>query len=281
MSPWDQLQNSQKRRRAQKKRLAAAVLGGLSLATLAAFLLIPRLFSTPPTPDLSEIVAPEQDQVNAVPENLPKSHDERQSNPAERASTSASFSFGVSETVAGSDADHAARLARLEENLRNQTVANFQKTAVRARGPLQLTYTVSGSGQAHAFTPGQATFGDTDIVGAAGEWVVRPWWKPGWVPNSADCGEVGAAAIAGHVSWAGRPGPFHDLGAMTAGDEIKCQASSGRWYTYTVTEVVRIDYSNTDYYQQPLSATGRELTLFSCTPEISGIVVVRASIGGS
>lgn len=278
MSPWDQFHHQQKQRLAHRKRLVTVLLSTVGVTAAAALFFILRPDSSAEQPDLTALVAQEQ---ASAPEGKANDHAAASSgvDRSPRSPNSAgSAPFSLSSNAADDDA--AARLSRLEENLLEREVAMFQKSAVRPRGPRQISYTVSGSGQSHAFTPGQATFGDTDIVGAAGEWVVRPWWKPGWVPNSADCGEVGTAAVAGHVSWAGRPGPFHDLGAMSTGDEITCQASSGRFYTYTVTEVVRIDYSNTDYYHQSSSESGRELTLFSCTPEISGIVVVRAKIGG-
>lgn len=280
MSAWDQFDQHHQQRRAKRKRLAAGALAFLGLASLAGSLLIPRWLANPKPPELSEISASSADTAAAsrADGNLSERAEQVTAGAQTAVSPRSSFAAGA---APGSQAAVEARLDRLAENLREHEVAAFKKQAAEThRGPQTISYTVSGSGQDHYFSPGRATFGDTDIVGAAGEWVVRPWWQPGWVPNSADCGEVGTAAIAGHVSWAGRPGPFHDLGAMTAGDEIRCQSSRGRWHIYTVTEVVRIDYANTDYVQQTLKSNGRELTLFSCTPEITGIIVVRAAIGG-
>lgn len=168
-------------------------------------------------------------------------------------------------------------LVRLAANLAGQRPPSF-KNAGPAGSPGPQKLELPGDGAPSLLSVGRATLAPTEIIGAAGEWQVRPWWNPGWLPATVDCGEIGTAAIAGHVSWAGRPGPFHRLGTLTAGDQIRCQASSGLWFTYEVTEVVRIDYTETDYYWRPLEENTAELTLFSCTPEISGIVVARARL---
>ena len=142
-----------------------------------------------------------------------------------------------------------------------------------------MAFTVSGSGEAHDHAVGLATYTDTNIVGAANEWQVRPWWRLGWLPTTSDCGEVGTAAIGGHVSWLDRPGPLYDLGAMQTGDIIRCQAQNGTWYTYEVYEVVQIGYENSRYYwQPPQNQWESELSLFSCKPELTGIIVVRAKL---
>ena len=147
------------------------------------------------------------------------------------------------------------------------------------KGPLQVEFTVSANGRTHSHSVGRATSTTTDIVGAAAEWQIRPWWRPGWVHQTVDCGEVGTASIGGHVSWGSKPGPFYHLGALNEGDLIRCLSSDALWYQYRVTEVVRIDYSETEFYWQSRSDLHpKQLTLFSCTPEITGIVVVRAEL---
>ena len=147
------------------------------------------------------------------------------------------------------------------------------------RGPQRVQFIIGETGNLHDHALGTATFAETDIVGAAGEWQVRPWWQPAWVPQTVDCGNPGTVAIGGHVSWSSVPGPFHDLGAMVAGDRIRCQAQNGSWFTYEVSEVVQIGYNNTDYYWETRSNLNEhQLTLFTCKPGITGIIVVRAQL---
>ena len=147
------------------------------------------------------------------------------------------------------------------------------------RGPQRVQFIISENGSFHDHSLGEATIIKTDTVGAAGEWQVRPWWRPAWVPQTVDCGEEGTVAIGGHVSWARRPGPFHDLGAMSAGDRVRCQSQDGDWFTYEVSEVVQVGYNDTEYYWSTRSnLNSKQLTLFTCKPEITGIIVVRAQI---
>ena len=168
---------------------------------------------------------------------------------------------------------------RLSKNLADNQTPTLNHDGGDERGPQRVQFIVSENGNYHDHSLGKATFADTEIVGAAGEWQVRPWWQPAWVPQSVDCGEKGTVAIGGHVSWASRPGPFHDLGAMTAGDRIRCQSITGEWHTYEVSEVVQVGYNDTDYYWSTRSnLNDHQLTLFSCKPEITGIIVVRAQI---
>ena len=149
-------------------------------------------------------------------------------------------------------------------------------------GPQSINKKKSETGTYHDHSLGDATLAQTDQVGAAGEWNVRPWWRPGWIPQTVDCGEDGTVAIGGHVSWARRPGPFHDLGAMSAGDRIRCQSQDGDWFTYEVSEVVQVGYNDTEYYWSTRSnLNSKQLTLFTCKPEITGIIVVRAQIVSS
>lgn len=150
------------------------------------------------------------------------------------------------------------------------------------RGPQRIQFIISETGSYHDHSLGDATLAQTNTVGAAGEWQVRPWWRPAWIPQTVDCGDDGTVAIGGHVSWARRPGPFHDLGAMSAGDRIRCQSQTGDWFTYEVSEVVQVGYNDTEYYWSTRSnLNSKQLTLFTCKPEITGIIVVRAQIVSS
>jgi hypothetical protein len=142
-----------------------------------------------------------------------------------------------------------------------------------ARGPQRLHFTVTANGQEHEHRIGLAYVGAADVPGAAGQWLVQPWTRPAWLPISDDCG-AGMTIIAGHVAWQGQPGPFHDLGALTEGDEIVCQARTGRWHTYRVTRRARIEYHETQQYRQREPGGSKTLVLYSCTPEVDGILVV-------
>lgn len=118
-----------------------------------------------------------------------------------------------------------------------------------------------------------------EITGAAGEWRVAPWWQPGWIPESSDCGLPGNSVIAGHVSWYTRPGPFQYLGALKPGDVVGCANSAGIWFSYVVTEVLRVPYTDTGtYWGKPMNDQQSLLTLYTCTPEVDGIIIVRAQI---
>ncbi|MEM8856990.1 MAG: class F sortase [Chloroflexota bacterium] len=169
---------------------------------------------------------------------------------------------------------------RLKQKLTNSNEApTLSHQGGDERGPQRVQFIISETGTYHDHSLGEASIIKTDTVGAAGEWQVRPWWRPAWVPQTVDCGEEGTVAIGGHVSWARRPGPFHDLGAMTSGDRIRCQSQDGDWFTYEVSEVVQVGYNDTDYYWSTRSnLNSKQLTLFTCKPEITGIIVVRAQI---
>ena len=169
---------------------------------------------------------------------------------------------------------------RLRKNVSsNSAPPSLEHDGLERSGPQRVQFIIGENGNLHDHNLGTASFAETEIVGAAGEWQVRPWWQPGWIPQTVDCGEQGTVAIGGHVSWQSRPGPFHDLGAMTAGDRIRCQSFTGEWFTYEVSEVVQIGYNNTDYYWETISnLNDHQLTLFTCKPEITGIIVVRAQL---
>ncbi len=270
-SPWEELNAIRAREKRRKLRLISIV--GFLLFVLASLIPVVSIF----WPEalhfgFMNLTAEEPDRPARGRQTFAAGQQEAETLlTAPRSSAEAGRYFS---TQFGGD-----HLIRLENNLRQSQLPSLRSMAARAsQGPRKITYEVSGSGRAHEYALGRAAYAATRVIGAAGEWQVRPWWKPGWLPASVDCGEIGVAAIAGHVSWAGRPGPFNDLGAMAAGDEIRCQAATGSWFTYQVTEVVRIDYSETDYYWRALERGTAELSLFTCTPEITGIIVVRAHL---
>lgn len=233
----------------------------------ASFYLVTQYVSQPEVPDISGLVA-QPASIRALSQNLDPS---REPTPMPTRLPPSLLSEPIPED------------RFINRLLSNQTDSNSPDLKYQEQpqknGPSVIEINMIGKGLAQTHQIGQATATTTDIVGAAAEWTVRPWWKPGWVPQTVDCGEEGTAAIAGHVSWGSKPGPFYSLGSMTTGDRIRCLSSEGRWHLYVVSEVVRIDYDETQYYwesRQDLNPA--QLTLFTCTPEITGIIVVRAEL---
>lgn len=49
----------------------------------------------------------------------------------------------------------------------------------------------------------------------------------GWFAGAPTPGELGPAVLAGHVDWAGAPGVFYQLRAVTVGDEITIDRADG------------------------------------------------------
>ena len=63
----------------------------------------------------------------------------------------------------------------------------------------------------------------------------------GWYRHSALPGGAGAAVIAAHVDYSGKPGLFFDLRLTAVGDEIVLEGSDGKLRTYQVTSVQLYD----------------------------------------
>lgn len=271
MSTWQKIFQD----RRQRNWLIALALSALLL--VAGLLMLTR----PRTADQQE-VANRQAASNGQPVSASAAQETAAnmgaSSEAEVAEAATSASVGT-EIVLGPSRAQLMR-ARLEAHLAAQPIATFQRAApIKYSGPRRIQFTVGASGSDHNHVLGQASYAPTDVEGAAGEWLVRPWWKPGWLPGTADCGQAGTAAIGGHVSWFKRPGPFYDIGAMIAGEEIRCQAANGQWFTYIVTHAYKIEYTDTQNYWQPTQdPQDKLLTLFTCTPEITGIIVIRAQL---
>lgn len=93
---------------------------------------------------------------------------------------------------------------------------------------------------------------------------------PGHYEDSADPGELGNLAIAGHRS--GHGAPFHELDRLRAGDTIEIETADGLW-TYTVDQPPTV-IDPTDVWVidpvpgQPATAepTERRITLTTCHP---------------
>jgi hypothetical protein len=157
----------------------------------------------------------------------------------------------------------------------------FQPGAAgRPHGPRQLRFQVPVSGQSYDLPVGVAAFVYRPGRSLAGEWRVSPWLYPGWLPDSVDCGEAGTAVIGGHVSWDGEPGPFAEIAWLEPGDRIGCRAQNGAWHTYAVMGVWTTTYEDSVSWRLPpqTGEPGSILSLFTCTPEITGINFVRAGL---
>ena len=83
------------------------------------------------------------------------------------------------------------------------------------------------------------------------------------------------AMIAGHRN--SHSAPFHDLGALATGDSIVLIDSSGRPFTYTVTEMFVV---NPDAMWITEQSPGHTLTIFTCHPIGSSAqgLVMRATL---
>lgn len=149
------------------------------------------------------------------------------------------------------------------------------QTAMLAPAPQQIRYTI-GETQ-YQWPLAVARLVDADLEGVAKVWRVPNWRRPAWIPQSTDCGlSTGQTIIAGHVSWLeAKQGPFHDLGGIEEGAEIECMGANGRWVTYRVVERYITRYQDTQTYWGEVTETP-QLILYTCTPEITGIIVVRA-----
>ncbi len=275
-SSWERHNQAQQGRQKQRQRMlywGGGILSFIICLSGLIYLLWPQ---TEPI-DLAKVTADVTDIEKISPTREPASTNSTQ---IENHDSGYSSNFSMNAFFTSAADARQEKLDRLQANLNEHPVARFQYAQHSTiRGPQQVEFTVSASGSVHKHAVGLATYAPTDIVGAANEWQVRPWWRLGWLPTTVDCGEIGTAAIGGHVSWLERSGPLHDLGALQEGDQINCQARSGIWYTYEVYEMVQIGYENTRYYwkppQEPFTA---ELSLFSCKPELTGIIVARARL---
>ena len=98
---------------------------------------------------------------------------------------------------------------------------------------------------------------------------------PSHWPGTAAPGGFGNAVIAGHRS--SHSAPFHDLGALHAGDAIVLSDASGHAFTYHVTEMFVV---NPDAMWITEQRPGHTLTLFTCHPIGSAAqrLVVRATL---
>jgi hypothetical protein len=271
MAIWDRLEEDfQKRRRIRRLALAAllVLLAGVCISALLLWHYFGQERPTTTSIPASVVTA-------AMPAaDRPLAHDSESlaSAVGDQGSPVAGTLGGLPLSAPGGVHESSLMPVAALTHLQSGTSPTFVKAAHRAPGgPSQIRIGTSS----HSL--GIAALTAPSLPGAAGEWTVRVWFRPAWIPDSVDCGQPGTTAIAGHVSWYGQPGPFHDLGAVTVGETVDCLAQDGRWYTYTVVEAVRVPYEDTRYYwRAPDGDYESVLSLFTCTPELDGIIVIRA-----
>ncbi|MCP4427714.1 MAG: class F sortase [Chloroflexi bacterium] len=265
LDTYRQQKGTQQRQR--KLIIGISVIVALLLAA-GAIAFIPKLFA----PNVSGSMIPVSGQVVRADSYLTPNLD----------TTSPSLSLlGASQALSAALPDLSNETDALlpESHLTNAPLPQFVAHSLSTvRGPQSIRLPSESDGGYEEHLVSVASFSsDTDVSGAAGEWRVIPWWQPGWIPESVDCGEPGNAIIAGHVSWYKRPGPFQYLGALTEGGRIDCQAQTGEWHSYVISSVVRIEYADTSSYWGGDDET-KTLTLYTCTPEITGILMLTATL---
>lgn len=91
---------------------------------------------------------------------------------------------------------------------------------------------------------------------------------PGHYPRSAEPGEAGNFAVAGHRTTYGAP--FFRLDELRPGDEIHVTGRDGRRHTYEVREQRIVSPADTWVVEpEPLGREGPTLTLTTCHPRFS------------
>jgi len=79
-------------------------------------------------------------------------------------------------------------------------------------------------------------------------------------------GEGRGTFLAAHYEYGGRPGVFHDLSTMRAGDEVSVALSDGTVHTYRVTSVVEYELGTIDMGALLYAREGVEsITLMTCS----------------
>ena len=146
------------------------------------------------------------------------------------------------------------------------------------RGPSLLSFVTAAGEQNFADLQVALRGAAAEVRGVARQWEVAVWSQPAWLPGET-CGDEGVVLVGGHVSWYGRDGPFATLGTIEMGSEVGCVAG-GETFVYVVESAFVVPYSDTVVYRRPLAGATSTLVLFSCTPEVDGIVVVKARIEG-
>lgn len=96
-------------------------------------------------------------------------------------------------------------------------------------------------------------------------------YDTGWYADSAKPGEPGAMLIDGHVHGPTKPGVFHGLKTLKAGDEISVERGDGKTFTYKVVKTQTYPADSMDMMGAaltPITAGKPGLNLITCTGEL-------------
>jgi sortase (surface protein transpeptidase) len=86
----------------------------------------------------------------------------------------------------------------------------------------------------------------------------------GWYVDSAAPGSVGAAVIAGHVTWNQEPTVFFKLGALRPGQRVRIQRADGRTAIFAITRVAQYSKSEFPTAQVYGKVNRPDLRLITC-----------------
>ena len=109
-----------------------------------------------------------------------------------------------------------------------------------------------------------APLGRIGLDGAGAMEAPLPVDRPGWFTPSPPPGVTGAAVIAGHVAWEGKPSVFFRLADLRPGDRVRVSREDGAVVVFEVTRIgsfPKNEFPTRAVYGQPDSA---ELRLITC-----------------
>lgn len=118
---------------------------------------------------------------------------------------------------------------------------------------------------------------EVEVMPAQRKWVdgVYRWtipdWLAGWHSDSDDCGD-GLTLIGGHVSYSGRAGIFGDLPTVGEDDLVTCTDWEGKFHRYQPVDYLMV---TAETKSQQWAGDGIDLILYTCTPELDGMIVIR------
>ncbi|HEY0638467.1 MAG TPA: class F sortase [Pseudonocardiaceae bacterium] len=91
--------------------------------------------------------------------------------------------------------------------------------------------------------------------------------QAGWYALGATPGEAGPAVILGHVDGGGRPGIFHRLHEVEAGEEVLVRRADGVTAVFTVTRVAQVPKSEFPTEEVYGGSGAPELRIITCGGE--------------
>lgn len=114
-----------------------------------------------------------------------------------------------------------------------------------------------------------------DDAGFHREWVI-PLGMAGHHADTPSFGETGNVIIAGHSVWYDVEEVFYRISGLQRGDLLIGQNSDGSQSVYRVTKQWETDYHDADWLSTV--TTEPTLTLYTCKHDLTGLVVVQATI---